>query len=195
MNKRYICFSTETDGLVKHTIVNDKYIHLFPNMLDFNGLDDDYNFLNVYINHGTKVPEHITKINGIDDALLAEKGHLPEEAAKAILKFLGSGDIVLVTHNIKFHTKVLESFFYRLGLKLPEYSYIDIQEDLTDTINIKFTDKEGNLTDKVKKPTLTEIRDFYNIDVDLNKVGSIRKIYNITKGVLNERKSVKPASF
>ena len=190
---RDIIFTTETDGLVKHEIVSDKYIHLFPNMLEIVvKIPGASTHLALLLNHGVTIPEHITKINGIDNDLIEKYGIVPAGAANLLSTMLMDGDC-LVSHNVEFHLKVLKAFYFRFGKEFPDVSTKCLQKDLIDVCKVPFD--ADNLDKGFKKPSLDHIKQHFNIPKDSSKIDSLHIAYENTKGLLNEQRAIKPASF
>lgn len=191
--KKDIIFTTETDGLVKHQVISDKYIHLFPHMLQISLQDEDgAQPTKILIDNGIDIKEHITKINGIDNKLIAKHGVNPLAAIALIKLHINDGDC-LVSHNVDFHLKVLKAFYYRNGVKFPEVSTKCVQSSLIDTVRIPFD--ADNLDKGYKKPSLDHLKEFYGIPSETQKIESLHKIYQSSKELLLEQREVKPASF
>tara|TARA_R110000822_G_scaffold67842_1_gene165087 strand:- start:3559 stop:4137 length:579 start_codon:yes stop_codon:yes gene_type:complete len=188
-----IIFTTETDGLVRHQVVSDKYIHLFPNMLEFTAkIPGEEVYLQIYINNQVDVPDKISVINGITKDLIEERGITPVGAANLILAFIEEGDC-LVSHNVSFHIRVFKAFFHRLGMQLPELSTKCLQTDGTEVCAIPF--KEDDPKSNFKKPTLGEMKSHFGIEETTSKIESLLVVYNNMRDILNEERPVKPASF
>jgi DNA polymerase III epsilon subunit-like protein len=189
-----IIFTTETDGLVRHHVVNEKNIKLFPNMLEFSmriaGASEN---LTLLIDNGITIPEHITKINGIDKKLMEAHGVVPEGAINLIDTMIQGGDC-LVSHNLSFHIRVLKAFYFRNGRKFPEVTTKCLQEDGTGICKILF-DPEDPDNSSYKKPTLNEMKAIFNIPNEASKMDSLVAIYDEIKDVLSEQRPIKPASF
>lgn len=189
-----ILFTTETDGLCKHKVVSKKFIHLFPNMLEFNmripGANEN---LNLLINHGVPVPEQITKLNGITNELIAEQGSDPFGSMKLIETLIQDGDR-LISHNVAFHLKVLQAFYLRMDKKFPKVETVCLQELGTDICKIYFNPEEPE-EGRYKKPSLPEMKELFNIPEQADKMDAIAAIYEHMKGTISEQKPVKPASF
>jgi DNA polymerase III epsilon subunit-like protein len=191
--KKDIIFTTETDGLVKHQVVSDKYIHLFPHMLQISLQDEDgAQPTKILIDNNIEIKEHITKINGIDNKLIAKHGVNPLAAIALIRLHINDGDC-LVSHNVDFHLKVLKAFYYRNGVKFPEVSTKCVQSSLIDTVRVPFDAED--LEKGFKKPSLDHLKEYYNIDKDMPKIESLFKVYGAAKELLVEQREVKPASF
>lgn len=181
--RKDIVFTTETDGLVKHTLVNDKFIHLFPNMLDISlRVQGAKESLNVLVDNGIDIPKEVTKINGITNEDVEQYGASPEKVSELLEKVINDGD-ALITHNAKFHSKVLEAFYFRIGKKMPDVQFICLQSLCTDLLRI-VSDFEG----EYKYPSLKELRSYYNIPNEASKMDSLVLIYDLVKEQLNERR-------
>lgn len=192
--KKDIIFTTETDGLVKHQIVSEKYIHLFPNMLEFSmripGASEN---LTLLIDNQIEIPEKLSEINGITLDLIDEHGVVPEGALNLIDTLIQDGDC-LVSHNVSFHLRVLKAFYFRQGRKFPEISTKCLQTDGTDICKV-FFDPENPDDSKYKKPSLKEMKAILNIPNECDKMDSLMAIYDEIKDQLNEERPIKPASF
>lgn len=189
-----IIFTTETDGLVRHHVINDKNIKLFPNMLEFSmrivGASEN---LTLLIDNGVAIPEDITKINGIDKELMEAYGVVPEGAINLISTLIQDGDC-LISHNLSFHIRVLKAFYFRHGRKFPEVSTKCLQEDGTNICKILFDPDKPDDTN-YKKPTLKEMKAIFNVPNQASKMDSLAVIYEEIKDILNEQRPIKPASF
>lgn len=189
-----IVFTTETDGLVRHHVVNEKNIKLFPHMLEFSmripGASEN---LNLLIDNGIEIKDHITKINGIDADLIEEHGVVPGGALNLIDTLIEDGDC-LVSHNVSFHVRVLKAFYFRLGRKFPDVSTKCLQTDGTNLCKIYF-DADNPDDSNYKKPTLNEMKAVLNIPNEASKMDSLMAIYDEMKDILNEERPVRPASF
>ena len=121
-----VYITTDTDGLVKHTKVCDATIKYFPNLLKLSYIGNvrKETYVGDYVG---QVPERITEINGIDRALLDKEGMDKYYVADTI-DSLFVGEPTIVTNNVKFHRLVLEAFMHIMGRKLPDATWIDIQE-------------------------------------------------------------------
>lgn len=189
---RDIIFTTETDGLVRHQVVSDKYIHLFPNMLKITlAQPGDEHYTSLIIDNGVEIKERITKINGIDKSLIDQHGVSPIGALEIIDSLIQDGDC-LVSHNVSFHLRVLKAFYHRLGRKFPDVSTKCLQTDGTGICRVPFNKDEPS--DQYKKPSIDEMKEFFDIVVP-GKMESLLAIYSFMKDVLNEERPVKPASF
>lgn len=181
--RKDIVFTTETDGLVKHTLVNDKFIHLFPNMLDISlRVQGARENLNILVDNGINITDEITKINGITNEDIKEFGVKPDKVIELIDQIVADGD-ALITHNVKFHSKVLEAFYFRVGRKLPDIKFICLQSVCTDILKI-VSDVEG----EYKYPSLRELRAYYNVPDQASKMDGLVMIYDTVKEQLNEQR-------
>lgn len=183
-----IIFTTETDGLCRHTVVSDKYIHLFPNMLKIE-INDRAPML---VDNDIDIKEHITKINGLDRELLSKEGYRAEELIKIIQPLINDGDC-LVSHNVDFHVKVLKAFYFRQGVRFPEVSTKCLQTSLIDETKVLFDESDPD--SGYKKPSVEHLRHHYNLPDKLTKFEVISAVYEVAGSLLHEEKRVKPASF
>ena len=184
-----IIFTTETDGLVKHTIVNDKFIHLFPNMIDISlrivGANEN---LDILIDNDIDIKPEMTRIHGITNEDIVDKGIRPKQAIEVIDKVIQDGD-VLITHNAKFHSKVLEAFYFRLGKKMPEISFLCLQGLGTEICKLG-----EKINGKHKYPKLDEILDHFKVRGDDNKLNKILQCFDLIKESVNEQAKSKRVS-
>jgi hypothetical protein len=151
---RIVYLTTDTDGLVKHTRVCEETLKYFPNLLRLSYVDGDNRVEVLVKQKGVKVPEYITKINGIDNLMINELGLHPAVIANYIVDLFESEPII-VTNGLKFHRLTLEAFMFRLGLKLPDATWIDIQEIYKPICKLPCS-KPGDY----KTPKLSELDDF-----------------------------------
>jgi len=190
--KKDIIFTTETDGLVKHKLVNEKYIHLFPNMLKIViGLPNQDSRMTLLVDNRIDIPEKITKINGITNELIEEFGVAPLGVLDLLKTIINEGDC-LVSHNVEFHLAVLKAFYFRLGEKFPEVSTKCLQKSLIDVVKKPFNEEDPD--SGFKKPSVDHLKEFYSVE-DFDKFQSLRKIYNLSGEHLIEESPIKPASF
>ena len=75
------------------------------------------------IQPGRPLPEKITELTGITDAMLVDAPS-EEEAIKALLQFL-QGDVILLGHNISFDHSFLVQAIRRCGFEEPQFYGID----------------------------------------------------------------------
>lgn len=87
-------------------------------------------FFSVLINHGVPIPQKITELTGIDNALLDKYGVKPELAIKRINKFHSRYEIdYFMAHNEPFDRKMTQAL---LGKKLtPKKGFICTQRDFS----------------------------------------------------------------
>ena len=193
MTSRDILFTTETDGLPRHSVISEKYIHLFPNMLEFTMRRiGTYENLSLLLDHGIEVPEKITEINGITDELIAEHGVVPEGAANLICTLLMDGDC-LVSHNVDFHIKVLKAFYFRMGKEFPKITTKCLQSSLIEDCAIPFDEEDPSKG--FKKPSLDELKVKYNVPQQASKMDAMHFIYDSVGDKLIGEETIKPASF
>jgi len=104
----YLIFDTETTGLTLHPRAKDEFQ---PRIIEWGGLlvderGNELKELDVLINPGKPIPEHITSITGITDADVANQP--PFSVAAQMLKPLFAAADVLVAHNLPFDHTMME---------------------------------------------------------------------------------------
>ena len=104
---------TETDGLPRHTVINEEFIKHFPQLLKVVIMEAETGekYLDTLVkpfDATYEVPKHITKLNGIETKDLSE-GMEPQEVLHRIITLEGR----IVCHNLDFQSKVINSFAFR----------------------------------------------------------------------------------
>lgn len=102
-------------------------------IIQFSAIKTDENMeykdiLDIYIQCGYHVPEHITKINHISDETLREKGISQKEAVRQIMNFCNGCNTVM-GHNVTFDLKFLNALFQKNGI--PEMEFLRVIDTLT----------------------------------------------------------------
>lgn len=111
-----LAFDTETTALVEnHTIKMDKqpYVIEFYGVLTNLETGELINELDLLIKPPISIPEQVTKITGIDDAMVADAKQF-EVYASSIKKLIEDAPTILA-HNLSFDMEVLDLQFERLG--------------------------------------------------------------------------------
>lgn len=142
----YVVIDIETDGLNPQT----NHILEIGALLYENGKESYFNEL---IITEQIIPSHITKINGITNKLLIEKGREEVEVLKAFREFIGNYD--LVGYNISFDISFLQEAFKR-------YDLGNLSNQLHDLLRI------------VKKEQLFQAN--YKLETSLKSYGIYEKI-------------------
>lgn len=154
---KFLVFDTETTGLPIDRYAHYTEVENFPRIVQLAWmlLDDEFKLISndsVYINSGVKIPPEATRINGITNTMIKEKGISPLEAYQKFLNEASRAK-VLVSHNINFDLPILKSELYRNGLGEPlnkYYTYCTMEES---AYHIKYTNR-GN---QGKRPKLSEL--------------------------------------
>ncbi len=107
---KYIVFDIETTGL---DVLNDSIIEIGAVKVQDGIVIEEFE---EFINPGFSIPEHITRINGIDDSLVANADY-PGVVLSRFIQFISDAEF-LVGHNAKrFDYPFIESEFKRNGLR------------------------------------------------------------------------------
>jgi DNA polymerase III epsilon subunit-like protein len=117
-------FDCETTGLNKHPLVHERYQ---PECIEFYGclydlkkkkMKEELELL-IHPTRVNEVPEKITKITGITQAMLEGKPTFPE-VAMSIEALVRKAD-ALCGHNVTFDVDVIEHEFKRMRIALPSW--------------------------------------------------------------------------
>lgn len=107
---KYVVFDIETTGL---DTLSDSIIEIGALKIEDGKIIDSFEEL---INPGFSIPPHITKINGIDDLLVANADY-PGVVLSRFKNFISDADY-LIGHNAKrFDYPFIESEFRRNGIR------------------------------------------------------------------------------
>lgn len=97
-------FSPENDAVIQFSGVKG---YLRPNgTFDVKDIETKVDF---YIKSPISVPKEASRVNGITDDLLQQKGVEREDALKAICSFLKGSAVI--GHNVNFDLRMLNGFF------------------------------------------------------------------------------------
>ena len=117
-------FDTETTGLTRHPLTQDRFK---PEIIEFYGalwdletdsLEEEFETL-ICPTKISEVPEKITRITGIDQAMLWGKPHF-EDVALKIGELIGQADRI-AGHNVTFDADMIDLEFARLDMLPPDW--------------------------------------------------------------------------
>lgn len=115
----YVVIDIETTGLDP---TQDEIIEVACLKIINNNLSDQRSYL---VKISVPIPSHITKLTGIDDALIQKEGRKLAHVISDIVEFIG--DYPIIAHNVKFDLAFIYSACEQLGLPPPSGSTIDTQ--------------------------------------------------------------------
>lgn len=106
-----IAFDLETTGFDPNT---REIIHIGAVSVDV--LSGEFRTASMYISPAKGIPAHITKLTGLTDQVIADKGATPLAAALATISEMISGARTIVGHNIKAFDN---AFLAAAGIPVP----------------------------------------------------------------------------
>lgn len=168
---RVLVIDTETTGLPDYKnpkIKTPKWYEYYPDIVQVSWLlydmdkDSIVNSGDYYIKIDGSVPPETTKIHGITDEILQEKG-IPFHQFQGIFNIILSQTHTIVAHNLDFDKNMLVSNYLKHNLKNPFDAY-NIQEFCTmkngvDVCNLQREIERGGK--KGKYPRLFQLHEHY----------------------------------
>lgn len=152
--KEIVVYDTETTGLKPETDRILQFSAVRYSLPDFKELDK----IDLYINCPFAVPAMITKLNGISDDLLKEKGINEVLAYRKIKEFFKDGDL-LSGYNIGFDERFLTRFFNLFDDDFGPYTHLDAlplaRKMIPGESVMKFDEKRGTVVPKYNLETVT----------------------------------------
>ena len=112
---KIITFDTETTGLPKIKMINEKTLHLWPHIVQFSYViyNNETNKVLKTVDHIVKVPDHVliteenSNIHGITDSMSKTRGQDIKEVLRAFMEDYNNADIV-VAHNMEFDFNIIK---------------------------------------------------------------------------------------
>jgi DNA polymerase III epsilon subunit-like protein len=177
---KIITFDTETTGLPKIKMINEKTLHLWPYIVQFSYViyNNETNKVLKTVDHIIKIPEHVviteenSNIHGITDTMSKTRGQDIKEVLKDFMEDYNNADIV-VAHNMEFDFNIIKVELMRQiyndkqtafqkeqvtqnlnSLKASNKLCCTMQESV-DICNIKALTRDGR--EYVKFPSLSEL--------------------------------------
>lgn len=167
---KIIVYDTETTGLPKGRNVSPRMTHLYPYIVQISWLTYDdcskkissINDFIIKLPDGINIPEESTKIHGITNEIMHQKGVPIHDILKKFVKDYTSSQIV-VAHNINFDNSVIQAEMYRNSIvnwieKTPNIKYCTMKYGKP-VANILRPSKFNNGTYQ-KPPKLMELHEF-----------------------------------
>lgn len=161
----YVVFDLETCGLDD---TSDEIIELGAVKFS-SGKTMKFNYL---IKINSVIPQEIVDLTGIDNKLLAEKGHELSEVLNNFIEFIG--DDVLVGYNINFDLNFINNALDRLGLDPINNKYIDLlplikhEKMFIDSYKLSDVLLSYNINDKIHHRALSDAESTFKLSGKVN---------------------------
>ncbi|WP_223902590.1 exonuclease domain-containing protein [Lactobacillus laiwuensis] len=160
----YTMLDIETTGLNPY---RDHVTELGAVKVRANHVVDEFSQLVVYP-RSNRVPSFITKLNGITEDLLLEKGKPVKEAMTSFRKFIG--DDIIIGYNVNFDL----NFLYDLARKfhLPELSndYVDVLR----LARVYYPQQHNRLLDCIQRAGIAQVEQHHGLEDSLDT----KKVYD-----------------